>query len=120
MQTSGYLIQINHRFDTFNDKEQIIGEVPEAKIDKGYILVLPEDTSLTGKIKLDGFNNPQLIQNLLTGTIFDVKYYDPTEQDIDITLTNLSRHWKYAQITSLHQANNIFYKDAPRSNQIVA
>lgn len=56
----------------------------------------------------------------MTGVIFDVKYYDPTEQDIDITLTNLSRHWKYAQITSLHQANNIFYKDAPWSNQIVA
>jgi len=114
MQTSGYLIQINHRFDTFNDKEQIIGEVSEAKIDKGYILVLPEDSSLSGKIKLDEYNNAQLIQNLMTGVIFDVKYYDPTEQDIDITLTNLSRHWKYAQITSLHQANNIFYKDINR------
>ncbi len=120
MQTSGYLIQINHRFDTFNDKEQIIGEVAEAKIDKWYILVLPEDTSLSGKIKIDEYNNARLIQSLMTGVIFDVKYYDPTEQDIDITLTNLSRHWKYAQITSLHQANNIFYKDAPWSNQIVA
>lgn len=72
------------------------------------------------KIKIDEYNNPQTISSLLTGTIFDIKYYDPETQDIDITLTNLSRHWKYAEITSLHENNNIFYKDAPRSHQVVA
>jgi hypothetical protein len=41
----GYLIKLNQRIDTFNDKDESSAyELEEEEIHKKYILVLPEGT----------------------------------------------------------------------------
>lgn len=51
-----YLIKLNHRIDTFNDRDQIIDDIGEDAIHKVYILVLPEGTSLTG-LEINGYED---------------------------------------------------------------
>lgn len=68
-------------------------------------------------------NNPGVIQNLMGNEIVDIFYYNPDEEDISITLLNLSRNWKYAQVSTLYDRGNesvsIYERASPWSNQIV-
>gem|GEM_PF-3213771 len=74
-------------------------------IDRVYVLVVPEDTVLNSndRIILPYGNNPVSIDTLLdTQELVDIMYYDPSEEDISITLVELSRKWKYAQVAALY------------------
>lgn len=118
---SGYLMQLNHRIDTTHDKGAVFDFMNSDDIDLGYILVLPTNTATdTMQITLPGMNT-QNVTNLLTWTIFDVKYYDPENTDISVVLTNLSRKRKYSRIATLttRDTNDTRYVASPWSNQIV-
>jgi len=58
-------------------------------------------------INLIGENNRRPIQSLITGntndagTIIEVKFYDPSQEKINITLQEIPRTRQYAQITTL-------------------
>jgi len=121
----GYLVQLNHRVDTHHDKYHPLTFMSNALIDRVYALVLPVGTTLENP---DRFvrpynNNPGVIQNLMGNEIVDIFYYDPDEEDISITLVDLSRHWKYAQVSTLYDRGNenvsIYERASPWSNQIV-
>ena len=121
----GYLIQLNHRVDTHHDKYHPLSFMSNALIDRVYALVLPEWTTIENP---DRFvrpynNNPGVIQNLMGNEIVDIFYYNPDEEDISITLLNLSRNWKYAQVSTLYDRGNesvsIYERASPWSNQIV-
>lgn len=125
--TDGYLVQLNHRIDTHHDKYGPLSFISPALIDRVYVLVLPEDTTLdtNDRLILPYGSNPIAINTLLnTQELVDVMYYDPSEEDISITLVELSRKWKYAQVAALHNRWNdnimVFERSSPWSNQIVA
>ncbi len=114
-----YLIKMIHRADLFNDKEKIVINSNRDFFDKKYILVLPKWASLTGtKIWIEEwiFNT----EDLLTGTIIDVLYYNENQDKIDLTIKEIPRNWQYSQIYTLNIENeNIYYISSPSSNQIV-
>lgn len=123
----GYIVQLNHRVDTHHDKYGPLSFISSALIDRAYVLVIPEDTVLddNDRIILPYGTNPVAINTLLnTEEVVDIMYYDPNEEDISITLVELSRKWKYAQVAALYNRGNentmIFERSSPRSNQIVA
>ena len=49
---AGYLLQLNHRIDTYHDKDAPLQFMSPSTIDKVYILVLPEDTVLHDKDRI--------------------------------------------------------------------
>jgi hypothetical protein len=122
-----YLVQLNHRIDTHHDKYAPLSFISPALIDRVYVLVLPEDTVLDNndRIILPYGTNSVLINTLLNSQeIVDIMYYDPSEENISITLVELSRKWKYAQVAALHNRSNqnvmVLERSSPWSNQIVA
>jgi len=125
----GYLIQLNHRVDTHNDKYWPMSFISNALINRVYVLALPEGTVLNNNdlLRLPYNNNPVLIRNLINNNeIVDIFYYDPNDAELSITLVELSRHWKYAQISTLQntpiwsQATRVYERASPWSNQVVA
>ena len=134
----GYLIKLNQRVDTFNDKnESSEYELDDEDFNRKYVLVLPNWTDTWWLINLIGENNRRPIQSLITGntndagTIIEVKFYDPSQEKINITLQEIPRTRQYAQITTLtkHQEKLpasqrerlwLYEITSTRSNQIVA
>jgi hypothetical protein len=99
----------------------------DALIARAYVLVLPQNATINSndRIILPYNNNPALIRNLMGDEIVNVFYYDPNEPELSITLTELSRNWKYAQVSTLYNRSSnsnfaIYDRASPRSNQLVA
>jgi len=119
-----YLLEFNHRVDTFYDDEQEYFYNDEVLKEKKYILMLPKWVEwFTGwYISLD--EGLWMIDDLLTGTISQVKFYNKNKSQINLTLRDMPRAWQYAKITTLRQEQTRYWQslfvDAPWSNQIVA
>jgi hypothetical protein len=124
-QIQGYIMQLNNRFDTFHDKEQIFNLLSNQEIDKTYVLIIPasqQNTISNQEIILPEYNRPVRIQTLIDrGIVSQIVPYDPTNATHTSILTNLSRNRKYTQIAALGTGiNNARIRRSPRSNQIVA
>lgn len=114
----GYLVKMIHRVDLFNDKEIIIINSNKKFFDKKYMLIVPSWINLSWlKIWLEEWIFD--IESLLTGVIWDVLYYNESQQSIWLDITEIPRNWQYSQIYSLNMKENLYYISSPSSNQIV-
>ena len=67
-----------------------------------YILALPIGSSLTGtSIRIPDWLERSLVSALMTGTITDVIYFDPSQAYISATLVDHPRHWYYMRVMAL-------------------
>lgn len=113
-----YLLKINQRIDTFFDKDKIIDNNNKDKINKKYILILPKWTEYTWKkIKIEEWS--YRIEKLLTWTISQIIEYNPSKENINLTISSLPRNRQYSQISTLKEQNDMFFINSPRSNQTV-
>ena len=128
---SGYVIKYSHDIHTFREKIQTFSFFGRNTTDIKYILVLPNETSYTTGLLSVGDISKKPITKLLTGTVLAVKYYDPSQDIISISVQELPRQRQYAQIATLinnpdglssSQKDNfsLYIPASPRSNQIVA
>jgi len=124
-----YVIQFNLRSDTFYDSEESYfdNSNEESRLkNKKYILIFPNnvipDVTWMYVDFYDG--NKGLVDDLMTGVISQIKWFDPNKNNIIISLTDIPRNWLYAEIATLNISditNDKFYeRNSPWSNQIVA
>ena len=115
-----YLIKMIHRSDLFHDKEKIVSNSNKELFDKKYILALPKWWLLTWmRIGLEEWNYQ--IDDILSGLIFDVIYYNENQNKINITVEKIPRNWQYSEIYALELYKDELYMiNSPSSNQIVA
>jgi len=115
-----YLIKMIHRSDLFSDKELIVSSSNDELFDKKYLLALPKWWPLTWmNINLDEWSYQ--IDDLLSGMIFDVIYYNENQNKINITVENIPRNWQYSEIYALDiYGDDLYMIGSPSSNQIVA
>ncbi len=136
-----YLVKLNQRIDTFTDKDSLfdlIGKWAQDLLWKSYVLFLPKNTNYTGSFVNisekaytlfgDSFENQHLITDLLpggaySGSLLAVKYYDPEQETITSSLSEIPRHRQYAKIVGLKNIGNVdaqnYVVASPWSNQIV-
>lgn len=114
-----YLVKMIHRVDLFDDKEKIVNNNNQSFFDKKYILLLPKNSDISKtRIELEEwvFN----IESIIDTMIFDIKYYNPAQTKIDLSIEELPRNWQYSQIYTLNlKWNELYYISSPSSNQIV-
>lgn len=127
---SGYIIKISYQVDTFVEKIKTVNFFGIDTTPIHYILVLPQDTSyMTGLLSVDTIQK-RPIKALLTGDVRSVKYFDPSQQKIDISITEAPSKWLYVQIAALktdpsqlskkqQKSLTLYSPWWPRSNQIV-
>ena len=136
---AAYLVKLNHRIDTFTDKDKLFDLwLNQDLLHKSFVLFLPKWTDYSKAIlnvwekwySADGrvFNQANLVRQFLSGgayswAILAVKYYDPDQETISTSLSEIPRNRQYAEISAL---KNIGSTDAqkyvlwsPWSNQIV-
>lgn len=121
----GYLIRYTDKIDNFFEKIQTFSFFGSRTTQRKYILVLPQDTSYeTWLLSVDTISKKPIIR-LLSGEITTVKYYDPNQEIINISLYDMPRQRIYAQIATLQDTSTqksyaLYSIASPRSNQIVA
>ncbi len=117
---SWYLVKMIHRVDLFNDKELIVSNSNEDLFDKKYILVLPKWAPLTGtKISLEEWT--YRTEDVLSGLIFDVLYYNENKEDINLIIQDIPRNWQYSEVYTLElYEDSLYFINNSSSNQIVA
>jgi hypothetical protein len=133
-----YLIKLNHRIDTYHDKDDNFRFLDDKFLNKRYILVLPNETNYSWATidfkeryyyKWKDATKARGVLDFLTGWIYSelilaVKSYQPTQKTISIWLNEIPRNWQYAEIIALKNTNtdlNPYYiPQWPWSNQIVA
>lgn len=128
---SWYIIKINYDVENFFQKFKTFNFFGTETTPTKYILVLPTDTNYaTGLLSIERIYK-KAIKALLTGEVWAVKYFDPGDERISISMTDVPSKWMYAQIAPLRQdpsqltnAQNrtlaLFTQWWPWSNQIVA
>lgn len=116
----GYVVQLTDK--ATNRHQHIID-----KNNTRYILVLSTGTNLDGLfLYSDIFGGQKRVTDLINnGNIITVSYYDPTDESIGLTLTNLERQWQYLSVAKLSKRNInrngiLLEKASPRSHQEVA
>jgi hypothetical protein len=125
------VIKLTNRVDILYDKfgADAILDMMIPRLDQNkFILVLPYSArSYTGDlIDLQQELRRNTIDSYMTGIIVDIKYYNPTDDQISIGLTDMERKRYYIKIASLIKAptttpqQNLYTKASPRSHQEVA
>ena len=100
---SGYIIKISYQVNNFFEKFRTFNFFGTETTPTKYILVLPTDTKYeTGLLSVESIQK-RPIKSLLTGDVRAVKYFDPTDDKIAITITDVPAKWMYAQIAPLQQ-----------------
>lgn len=107
---SGYLMQISEKVGW------ILEKYDQRNIK--YVLFLPNKTDIS-KVKLQIGNTTFKAKNQIWKLVYEAQYYNPTEDILQFNLHEVPRKRQYLQITSLKNSNNLYTKNAPRSNQIV-
>lgn len=133
-----YLIKLNHRIDTYHDKDINFRFLDDKFLNKRYILVLPTNTQYTSATidfkeryyyKGKDADKPRNVSDFLSGgqysgLILTMKFYQPTQQILSIGLGEIPRNWQYAEIVPLKNIQTperpFYVPHGPRSNQIVA
>jgi len=121
-----YILKLNQRIDTFHDDDHQYDFISDADLRKGYILVVPEGQSTQFSVMdLQHEMGLTSVESLLTGTIFEIQEYDPTDSVIALSTSEIPRAWQYVQIAKIgidaYQENiPRFTKISPWSNQILA
>jgi len=133
-----YLIKLNHRIDTYNDKDTAFRFLDDEFLNKRYVLMLPVWTNYSwAKIDFkeryyykwkDGNKAMNVLEFLSWWTyselIFSMKFYQENQPAISLWLNEIPRNWQYAEIVPLKNKNNLenpYYEPSwPWSNQIVA
>lgn len=133
-----YLIKLNHRIDTYNDKDQNFSFLDDKFLNKRYILVVPSDINYSGATidfneryyyKWKDYDKARSVLDFLSGWIYSelilaVKFYKPDQPTISFWLKEIPRNRQYAEIVSLKNTNTLeepkFVTQWPWSNQIVA
>lgn len=128
---SGYIIKFTYKVDTFFDKVRTFNFFGTDVTEEKYIVILPQDTSYaTGLLSVETIQKKPF-KALLTGTVLAIKYFDPTQDTISVTVNDMPRKRLYAQIGSLDQDPSqltiaqrksfaLYVQGSPWSNQIVA
>ncbi|MDD3263232.1 MAG: VCBS repeat-containing protein [Candidatus Absconditabacteria bacterium] len=134
----GYLIKLNHRIDTYNDKDTNFRFLDDKFLNKRYILMLPNDSNYSGSTidfkekyyyKGKDADRARSVVDFLSGGMYSelilaVKFYQPAQKTISLGLNEIPRNWQYAEIIPLKNTNNeenpYYIPSGPWSNQIVA
>lgn len=134
----GYLIKLNHRIDTYQDKDSNFRFLDDEFLNKRYILILPNQTNYSWATidfkeryyyKGKDAGKARDVLDFLSGwtyseLIYGIKFYQPTQPTISIGLNEIPRNWQYAEIVPLKNTNTLenpyYIPQWPWSNQIVA
>lgn len=134
----GYLIKLNHRVDTYHDKDTNFRFLDDEFLNKRYILVFPKETEYSWALidfkeryyfKGKDATKPREIIDFLSWGMYSnlvlaVKFYQPEQQTISIGLNEVPRHWQYAEIIPLKNISSpekpSYIPYGPWSNQVVA
>jgi len=127
---SGYIIKITYKIDNFLEKVKSFNFFGVETTPTQYLLILPQGSSYsTGLLSVENIKK-RPIRSLLTGDVRAVKYFDPWQEMISISITEAPSRRLYAQIAPLKQDPSqlskaqqkslaLFTPWWPRSNQIV-
>jgi len=125
----GYIIKMTDKID---DKDTPISFWDFFRKKPKYIVVLPKGTEYTkGLITIDGDTIKKPINLELGDSILAVEYYDPTQNNITVTLKDMERKRLYTNIAALtitqedltanqRESFILYKKTSPWSNQTVA
>jgi hypothetical protein len=136
----GYLVKVNNRFDTYNDKDLLLDKkvLDDEFLRKRYILVLPKGTDYTWAsidfkekyyYKGNAYRQPRSVIDFLTWgkfseIIYGVKFYETNQDKISIWINNIPRNWQYSEVIPLKNISSKpdkphYVPQWPWSNQIV-
>ncbi len=133
-----YLLKLNHRIDTYNDKNILYRFLDDELLSKKYILLLPENTKYDSSLidfketyyyKSKSSSKPRNILEFLSWwsyswVIADIQFYKPSQQTISLWLQDIPRNWQYTEVVSLKNEWTVnkprYIPSGPWSNQIVA
>lgn len=122
LSADAYLMRLSARVDVLEDSSQLSTQIVD-RYPHAYILAVPQNTVMEGlRVEIDG-KLVSVTQALWTA-ILDVLYYNDSQDEIALTLTDLAREWHYLQIQALQTDGSTkkyhdYYPASPRSKQIV-
>ncbi|NOZ44419.1 MAG: hypothetical protein GXP45_04750 [bacterium] len=135
---NAYVIKFDYRVDNFYDGELSYFDGDAGIKNKKYVLILPNKIKDYTGLYVDFEDGTHgLVDDLMTGSLFQVKFYNPQKTNISVILTDMPRHWLYTKIATLHKKSqlpsflsqifgidktqkDIYVINSPRSNQVVA
>lgn len=127
----GYVIRISNKIDA-KDISRSFRDLHARGEQSKYILILPQNTEYEkGMISIDDDLIKKRITSQLGNSILAVQYFNPNQDTVSITLSDLPRKRLYTSIATLsidqsvltenqQKVLTLYTKTSPRSNQTVA
>ena len=110
--TSWYLLRMTERVDWFREKN--------SEKDTKYILFLPRGSEEeVENLWIELQWRTQYIKKLIWDKIYEVRYYNPSDETLRFSLPEVPRKWQYIQVTTVKLNWKFYQQNAPWSNQLV-